>query len=290
MELQHYRNLSELVHQAIKEEYTRKAYGGSSGWKGKEREKDRARREKSPKKGSKPSISRKELTPMPPRTSSIKCFKCLEKRYINSQCPNKSVMIVKDDGEIGSENSVRKVSTSSKSESLSDGSHYEGDLLVVRRLMNSNVRGEAKTQRENIFYSRWGSCVNVASKRLVKKLALPTIVHPRSYMLQGIIKKGKFLVDRQVVVIFTLGGYEGRVVCNVVPMEATHLLLRRPLQFDKKVIQDGVTNHITFIHIGQKVVLKPLSPSVVQGDQKKMNMERESERRTKCEMTTKKGA
>ncbi|RDX85957.1 hypothetical protein CR513_32781, partial [Mucuna pruriens] len=60
---------------------------------------------------------------------------------------------------------------------LSDDSGVEGDLLMVRRLMGSQIIDEAETQRENIFHSR-GSCVNMASERLVSKLALPTIVHP----------------------------------------------------------------------------------------------------------------
>ncbi|RDY12034.1 hypothetical protein CR513_03215, partial [Mucuna pruriens] len=63
LHLQHYKNLSELVHQAIKVEMqigrrstSKNTYEGSSGWKGKEKEKDRARREKDPKKGSEPFI------------------------------------------------------------------------------------------------------------------------------------------------------------------------------------------------------------------------------------------
>ncbi|RDX85965.1 hypothetical protein CR513_32736, partial [Mucuna pruriens] len=138
VKLQNYRNLSELVHQVIKVEMqlrrrsaSRKMYGGSSGWKGKEKENDMASREKSPKKGSEASIGRKELipisTPLPPRASSIKC---LRKGHIASQCHNRSVMIVKDVGEIESESSRGEGSTSNESESLSDGSHYEGDLLV----------------------------------------------------------------------------------------------------------------------------------------------------------------
>ncbi|RDY11940.1 hypothetical protein CR513_03327, partial [Mucuna pruriens] len=105
------------------------------------------------------------------------------------------------------------------------------------------------------------SCVNVASERLVKKLTLPTIIHLRPSRLQWLSEKGELLVDRQVEVMFTLRGYEDRVVCDVVPMDATHWLLGKPWQFDKKVIHDGVTNHFTFIHMGQRVMLKPLSPS-----------------------------
>ncbi|RDX85415.1 hypothetical protein CR513_33395, partial [Mucuna pruriens] len=78
------------------------------------------------------------------------------------------------------------------------------------------------------FLRDGGSCANVASEGLVKKLALPTIVHPRSYRLQWLSEKRKLLMDKQVEVIFTLEGYEDKVVCDVVPMEATHFLLGRP--------------------------------------------------------------
>ncbi|RDY12036.1 hypothetical protein CR513_03217, partial [Mucuna pruriens] len=68
---------------------------------------------------------------MAPKSISIKCFKYLSKGHIASECSNRHVMIMKDDGEIGSESSTREVRTSYESESLSDGSHYEGHLLVV---------------------------------------------------------------------------------------------------------------------------------------------------------------
>ncbi|RDY14437.1 hypothetical protein CR513_00480, partial [Mucuna pruriens] len=61
-EIASHMNLSELLHQAIKVEMqlrrrsaSRKICGGSSRWKGKEKEKDRASREKSLKKGSEAS-------------------------------------------------------------------------------------------------------------------------------------------------------------------------------------------------------------------------------------------
>ncbi|RDX83286.1 hypothetical protein CR513_35812, partial [Mucuna pruriens] len=203
VELQHYSTLGELVHQAIKVEMqirrmsaSRKAYVGTSGWKGKEREKEKTKREKSPKKESDSSLGQKEATstptPMAYRISNIK--------DTTSQCPNRGVMVVKNDREIKSESSIGELSASSEVKSLSDDSQYEGDLLVVRRLMNSH---KSKTQRENIFHSmclifgnlcsmiiNWGNCVNVASERLVKKLALPTIVHLRPYRLLWLSEKG----------------------------------------------------------------------------------------------------
>ncbi|RDX69770.1 hypothetical protein CR513_51072, partial [Mucuna pruriens] len=49
-------------------------------------------------------------------------------------------------------------------------------------------------------------------------------------------------------------------------MKATHLLLGRPWQYDRKVIRDGVTNKFTFLHMGQKVVIKPLYPKATHED------------------------
>ncbi|RDX83273.1 hypothetical protein CR513_35828, partial [Mucuna pruriens] len=153
--------------------------------------KEKARREKSPKKWSDSFLGQKETTstcaPMALGTSNIKWFKCLGKGHIPFQCPNRRFMIVKDDGEI---------------ESL-----------------------------------RVESCVNVASEKLVKKLDLPTFVHPRPCKLQWLNKQAK--------VTFTLGGYEHNVV------------------------YDEVTNRFTFVHLVQRMMLKPLSPMEVHKDQKK---------------------
>ncbi|RDY03030.1 hypothetical protein CR513_13433, partial [Mucuna pruriens] len=200
---------------------SRNTYSGTSRWKGKEREKEKARREKSPKKGSKPLMAKKKSllppTPMAPSTSSIK-----------------RVMIVKDNGEVESESSIGEVSTSSEATCLNDDSYYEEDFLIMRRcLILENLSSM-------IIYG--GCCVNITCERLVKKLALPTIVHPKSYRLQWISEKREFIVDKKVVVMFILGGYEDRVVCDVVPMEAIHLLLRRPWKSNKEVIHDRVTN------------------------------------------------
>ncbi|RDX87191.1 hypothetical protein CR513_31372, partial [Mucuna pruriens] len=261
---------------------------------GKEKEKERVRREKSLKKERvrrEKSLKKEKVaiipTPNALRTSNIKCFKCLSKCHIALQCPNKRFMILRDNREVESESSHGEKSSSTEIETSNDDSHYKGDLLMVRRLMSSQINDEVETQRKNIFHSwclvlgnlcsmvinGW-SCVNVASQRLVKKLVLSTFAHPRPYKLQWLSEKGVLLVDKQIEVVFTLGSYEDEVVYNVVLMEATHLLLGRLWQFDK-VIHNRVTNRFTFIHMGQKIVLKLLSPREVNEDQNKMRVKRE---------------
>ena len=94
------------------------------------------------------------------------------------------------------------------------------------------------TQRENIFHTRClitnklcsliidgGSCTNVASTRVLEKLALPTISHSKPYKLQWLSAEGEIMVNKQFLINFTIGKYKDEVLCDVVPMEATHLLL-----------------------------------------------------------------
>ena len=64
-------------------------------------------------------------------------------------------------------------------------------------------------------------------------------------------------------------------------MEASHLLLGRPWQFDKRANHDGFTNKISFTHQGKKIVLKPLSPQEVCEDQIKMRDKILQEKRKK---------
>jgi len=53
-------------------------------------------------------------------------------------------------------------------------------------------------------------------------------------------------------------------------MEATHILLGRPWQYDRQVLQDDHTNKISFNFQGHKVILKPLSAKEANEDQIKM--------------------
>ena len=64
---------------------------------------------------------------------------------------------------------------------------------------------------------------------------------------------------------------------DVVPMEATHVLLGRLWQYDTKAVHDGFTNKISFKQDDKKIVLKPLSPREVCEDQIKMRENKNSE-------------
>ncbi|RDX80270.1 hypothetical protein CR513_39203, partial [Mucuna pruriens] len=98
--------------------------------------------------------------------------------------------------------------------------------------------------------SNWkdsGSSVSLASQRLVNKKCIPTTPRPKPYKLQWSSEQGEMILDKQVFVAITLGKYNDEILCDVVPMEATHVLLGRPWQFVRKVTHDCVTNKFFFV-------------------------------------------
>jgi len=113
----------------------------------------------------------------------------------------------------------------------------------------------------------------------VEKLSLPTISHTKPYKLQWLRTEGEIMViNKQVLINFAIGKYKDEVLCDVVPMKATHILLGRPWQYDRHVLHDGISNTMSFSFQGRKVILKPLSPKEVHEDQIKMKTKRENEK------------
>nr|KYP43281.1 Transposon Ty3-I Gag-Pol polyprotein [Cajanus cajan] len=229
------------------------------------------------------------------KSSEIKCFKCLGRGHIASQCPNKKVMILRGQDIYSSQDEATTSPSSSEDEEETSEEEkcevtypYDGELLMVRRLL-SNQPSDTHSQRENIFHTRCnisnkvcslivdsGSWCNCCGTRMVDKLRLTTTPHPKSYQLHWLNDDGDMVVNQKVEVEFSIGNY--KVKCDVVPMEACHILLGRPWQFDKQTTHDGLTNKITITHKGKKFVLHPLSPSQVAEDQVQMKAKRDQEK------------
>jgi len=89
---------------------------------------------------------------------------------------------MKADGEITSESEISE--EEEEEEELEEGA-MQGDMLMVRRLLGSQMQPLDDTQRENIFHTKCiingklcflivdgGSCTNVANSKLVSKLNL----------------------------------------------------------------------------------------------------------------------
>lgn len=155
-------------------------------------------------------------------------------------------------------------------------------LVTIRSL--SIIRDEEQDhQWENIFYTRAtiknhtcsmiidsGSIINAISQYTVDKLALITKKHPKPYRLQWLTDRGKIRVVCQVSVSFSIGTFSDTILCDVIPMEAAHLLLGLPWQFDRRVVHDGRLNTYAIETNGRTSILKPLSPKAIAEEQQRM--------------------
>ncbi|KAL4364294.1 hypothetical protein GQ457_04G020430 [Hibiscus cannabinus] len=293
VELQHYVEIEDMIHMAIKVEKQQKRKGttrpstnsiSTTKWGQGAYKKDTTFRSKDNVGTSKPSKPDEEpnkgkFEAMPNRTRDIKCFKCLGRGHIASQYPNKRVMFLKDGGEIESEQDEEV-----ESEVHTDHGDLEyaddGEVLVVKRSLSIQCV-EEEQQRENIFHTRFhiqgkvcsviiygGSCTNVSSSLLIENLGLATTKHPQPYKLQWLNDGGEIKVTKQALIAFSVGKYCDEVFCDMVPMQASHLLLGRHWQFDRRVMHDGYTNRYSFKHEGRYVTLAPLTPKQVHEDQR----------------------
>jgi len=111
------------------------------------------------------------------------------------------------------------------------------------------------------------------------------VKHPRPYKLQWLNDSGEIRVNKQVLVAFRISKYEDEVLCDVVPMQAGHLLLGRPWQFNRQVKHDGFTNKYSFVLNQRSIILVPLTPQQVNEDQvrlqKESDQKKESEKKKK---------
>ncbi|KAF8044818.1 hypothetical protein N665_6551s0001 [Sinapis alba] len=232
LELQEYVDIYELLHKAIliEKQMKRKlnpraSYGNTRPANGKEdkvfvKPKEEAKAPGRNDQGKAPTT----------RTRDVKCFKCHGVGHYASECTNKKVMILLENGELISEDEKEEAA----GEEVVDYPVH-GELLITRRSL-----------KVCSLIIDGGSCTNLASESLVAKLGLQTGKHPKPYMLQWLNEDGELKVTEQVMVPITIGRYQDEIVCDVLPMDSSHLLLGRPWQYDKKAIHDGFTNRHSF--------------------------------------------
>jgi hypothetical protein len=117
----------------------------------------------------------------------------------------------------------------------------EEETLVMRISLNIHVNVDnLKDQRENIFHTRChvqnkicnliindGSYTNIANTELVEKLNFHTTKYFIPYKLQWLNDTGEVKVNKQVLVVFSIGKYYDEVLYDIVPMQVIHLFLGR---------------------------------------------------------------
>ncbi|XP_022032947.1 uncharacterized protein LOC110934061 [Helianthus annuus] len=272
VELQSYSTLAELRLMAHKVESQQKARG----------------KMEAAKQVNKPSLAPNALSmptsePSPMKTIDVpdgsstiskhsrRCFRCQGLGHIASECPNKRVITLAEFEALSEPKFDEEPNHQRDKEEVVIGPD-DGECLVMRRALNGTAVHCENLQREALFRTRCtirdkvcsividgGSCTNVASQTMISKLNLLTEPHPSPYDIHWLNQGKGIRVTTRVLLSFTIGQeYKDEIWCDVIPMDACHVLLGRPWLFDRKVIHDGYKNTYSFVKDGKKITLLPM--------------------------------
>jgi hypothetical protein len=181
------------------------------------------------------------------RGGVITCFTCGKNGHKSFECPEKK----KDSGEA-------HITEAQKWDDEAEGAEGGRSLMMLKVLLTPGKEVEDPTKRTRIFRiacktKDWvckvivdrGSMDNLISTKMVEKLELEMTDHPSPYKVSWLQKGHQVSVTKQCLVEFKIGGYNDKVLCDVIPMDVCHLLLGRPWQYDRNVVHDGRMNTYT---------------------------------------------
>ncbi|GKV08452.1 hypothetical protein SLEP1_g20076 [Rubroshorea leprosula] len=174
--------------------------------------------------------------------SKIRTWEQMRWELTPSDCPNKRVVTIIG-GEIheASEDEAEKeqndeTESPQLEEKLIPADH--GESLVVRRSLHATITKDEDWLRQHLSHQMHFS-----------RESLPIKDHPHPYKLQWLQKGNEVKVTKRCLVSFSISNrYQDEVWCDVIPMDACHLLLGRPWQFDRKAIHDGHANTYSFVN------------------------------------------
>jgi hypothetical protein len=113
-----------------------------------------------------------------------------------------------------------------------------------------------------------GSTNNLVSTEMVENMELETTDHPNPYKVSWLQKGHQVNVTKQCLVDIKIGGYNDKILCDVIPMDVCHLLLGRPWKYDRNVIHDGRMNTYTLKKKGRTHMLCPIDDKEVKPEVK----------------------
>ena len=117
----------------------------------------------------------------------------------------------------------------------------KGENLMLRRTLLKESLKEDTTQRRALFQVQCkvngklckliidsGSIDNIISLEVVNKLKLERLPHSCPYKVSWLNKGQQEVVNEKAWVEFNIGEYKDKILCDIFPMDACHLLLGRP--------------------------------------------------------------
>jgi hypothetical protein len=199
------------------------------------------------------------------RGGVITCFTCGKNGHRSFECPEKK----KDIGEA-------HIAEAQKHDAETEDAEGRRSLGMHKVLLTPEKEVESSAQRTRLFRTTCktkdivfkvivdsGSTDNLVSTEMVERLELETTDHPSPYKVSWLQKGHQVSVTKQCLVEFKIGGYNDKILCDVIPMDVCHLLLGRPWQYDRNVVHDGRMNTYTREKNGRTHMLLPIKDKEV---------------------------
>ncbi|KAD3641639.1 hypothetical protein E3N88_30863 [Mikania micrantha] len=221
---------------------------------------------------TRPEGSNTGPAPNPSSRGPPRCFKCGGLGRFARECPNTQLVTLVEDSP-----PVYDTEADDGQDDIPETIYPDkGKSLNVRRTLSTNPAPAVEDDlwlRHNIFRTKCtvrdkvctiiidgGSCENMVATVMVEKLGLKVDPHPEPYQLTWLKKGNMVKVNQRCLIPFSIGNkYRDEVWCEVIPMDACHILLGRPWQYDRRIIHDGFLNMYTFKKDGTHIRLAPLN-------------------------------
>ncbi|KAH9681591.1 Endonuclease [Citrus sinensis] len=214
--------------------------------------------------------------------SGLCCFNCGENGHRMTECKKggkygKCLFVGTEESEDYQEEETEEFAveptfdSSGSAQSVEENGDSGPMLIVNRAFFTPKGQDKDKWLRQNIFQTTCtiggkvcsmvidsSSCENVISEEAITKLNLKTEPHQTPYKLTWLKKGNQVTVSKRCLVSLSIGSiYKDKIWCDVVAMDACHLLLGRPWQYDRNVVHDGKRNTYSFMFNNTKIVLLP---------------------------------
>lgn len=171
----------------------------------------------------------------------MKCYNCQKLGHPAYRCPEKPSSSHGGERKV---NYVQEEGSSIRTPAMHLAPE-DGESLIMRKVLMQEPHKCEVSQRRALFKIKYkilgnvckviidsGSTDNIISEEVVGKLNLPRMKHSEPYKVTWLNKGQHVLVNEQVWVDLNIGEYKDRILCDILPMDACHLLLGRPWQFD----------------------------------------------------------